>query len=164
MRKSDFDALLREHAGLLTRIASSYEADPSLRDDLLQDVALALWRAMPTWRGEATIKTFVARIAHNRGVDHVIRRKRLPPVSAVSETFPDLASGPEVHAQAHQDRARLWQAVQGLPISLQQVVTLALEGFKQQEIGDTLGITASNVAVRLNRARKALKTALGESE
>lgn len=164
MRKSDFDALLREHAGLLTRIASSYEADPSLRDDLLQDVALALWRAVPAWRGEAAIKTFVARIAHNRGVDHVIRRRRLPPVCAVSEALPDLASGPEVHAQTHQDRARLWQAVQGLPISLQQVVTLALEGFKQQEIGDTLGITASNVAVRLNRARKALKTALGESE
>jgi RNA polymerase sigma-70 factor (ECF subfamily) len=164
VHKHDFDELLHEHAGLLTRIASSYEADPSLRDDLLQDVALALWRALPAWRGEASLKTFVARIAHNRGVNHVVRRKRLPPVCVVSEALPDGASGPETRAQAHQERARLLRAVQALPTSLQQVVTLALEGFKQAEIAQTLGITDNNVAVRLNRARKALKTALGESE
>lgn len=156
--------LLHEHAALLTRIASNYEADPSLRDDLLQDIALAVWRAMPAWRGEASIRTFVARVAHNRGVNHVIRHKRRSSTHAINEELPDHAPGPDIHAQLDQKRLRLLQAVRALPLSLQQAVTLALEGFSQREIGDALGITANNVAVRLNRARKVLKTLLGESE
>ena len=74
-----FDDVLRQHAGLLSRIAASYEADPALRDDLLQDMALALWRALPNWRGEAPLRAFVARVAHNRGATHVVGQMRSPP-------------------------------------------------------------------------------------
>ena len=48
------------------------------------------------------------------------------------------------------------------PLSLRQAVTLALEGFSHAEIADALGITANSVGVRLNRAKAALKSALGE--
>ncbi len=46
-----FTEVLQDHAGLISRIAASYEADPALRDDLAQEIALALWRALPSWRG-----------------------------------------------------------------------------------------------------------------
>jgi RNA polymerase sigma-70 factor (ECF subfamily) len=163
MHEEAFAALLHEHAGLLSRIAASYEADPSLRDDLLQDIALALWRALPAWRGEASLKTFVARVAHNRGASHVIGQTRRRPTQALGEDLADPMHGPEAHAQAEQKRRRLQDAVRTLPLTLRQAVTLALEGFSQQDIAVALGISANNVAVRLNRARKALKSALGES-
>lgn len=163
MREGEFAALLHEHAGLLSRIAASYEADPALRDDLLQDMALALWKALPAWRGEASMKTFAARVAHNRGASHVIGRTRRPAAQALDENLADHAHGPERHAQLEQQRLRLQSAVRTLPLSLRQAVTLALEGFSHEEIAMALGIGANNVAVRLNRARKALKDALGES-
>ncbi|MBD8872641.1 sigma-70 family RNA polymerase sigma factor [Rhodanobacter sp. DHB23] len=163
MREGEFAALLHGHAGLLSRIAASYEADPSLRDDLLQDIALALWKALPAWRGEAALKTFVARVAHNRGASHVIGRTRRPAAQGLDDDLADPAHGPESHAQLEQKRLRLQDAVRALPLTLRQAVTLALEGFSQQEIALALGISANNVAVRLNRARKALKDALGES-
>ena len=162
MREGEFAALLHGHAGLLSRIAASYEADPSLRDDLLQDIALALWKALPAWRGEAALKTFVARVAHNRGASHVIGRTRRPSAHGLDEDLADPAHGPESHVQLEQKRLRLQDAVRALPLTLRQAVTLALEGFSQQEIAAALGISANNVAVRLNRARKALKQALGE--
>jgi len=162
MRQGAFDTLLRDHAGLLSRIAASYETDPSLRDDLLQDMALALWKALPAWRGEASMKTFVARVAHNRGASHVIGRTRHPASYGLDENLADPACSPESHAQLEQKRLQLHDAVRALPLTLRQAVTLALEGFSQQEIADALGISANNVAVRLNRARKALTTALGE--
>lgn len=162
MREGEFATLLHQHAGLLSRIAASYEADPSLRDDLLQDLALALWKAMPTWRGEASLKTFVARVAHNRGASHVIGRTRHPRTRELDDDLADPTRGPESHVQLEQKRLRLQNAVRALPLNLRQTVTLALEGFSQQEIAEALGISANNVAVRLNRARKALKTALGE--
>lgn len=155
--------LLDEYSGLLSRIAASYEADPSLRDDLLQDMALALWRAAPTWRGEASMRTFVARVAHNRGASHVVGRKRHPGTDTLTAELPDHGNGPETYAQLQQKSAHLQNAVRALPLNLRQTVTLAFEGFSHQEIADTLGTSANNIAVRLNRARKALKTVLGET-
>lgn len=161
--KAGFATLLAEHAGLLSRIASSYEADPALRDDLLQDIAMALWRALPDWRGESSVKTFMARIAHNRSVTHATGGARRLPTAELDENIADAASpGPEEHARRDQDRLRLQMAVRGLPLSLRQAVSLALEGFSHQEIADALDIAVNSVGVRLHRARAALKSALGD--
>lgn len=160
----DVDELLREHAGLLSRIAASYEADPALRVDLLQNMALALWRSLPNWRGEAPLRAFVARVAHNRGATHVLQQMRRPATSELSEAWVEPRHGPEGQAELEQQRARLEQAVRRLPLSLRQAVTLALEGFSHAEIAQTLGVTANSVGVRLNRAKAALKSALGEGQ
>jgi RNA polymerase sigma-70 factor (ECF subfamily) len=94
MREEEFTTVLREHAGLLSRVAASYEADPALRDDLLQDMALALWRGLPTWRGDAPLKAFIARIAHNRGATHGVGQLRRSPSLVLSEQLEDLKHGP----------------------------------------------------------------------
>lgn len=157
-----FACVLREYGGLISRVAASYEADPALREDLLQDIALALWRALPAWQGNASIKTFVARIAHNRGASHVADQTRRKPPIDLSEDLPDPARRPDAHAELQQDLARLQRAVRSLPLNLRQTMTLAFEGFSHQEIGETLGINTNNVDVRLHRARKALTRLLGE--
>lgn len=148
---------------MLSRIAASYEANAALRDDLLQDTALTLWKALPSWRGDATIKTFVARIAHNRGATHAAGQSRRPRETALDENLTDACMAPERHAQLDQQRLRLQRAVRELPLGLRQAVTLALEGFSHREIADSLGITENNVGVRLNRARTALHATLGET-
>lgn len=162
MRQDGFDALLREHAGLLSRIAASYEADPALRDDLLQDMSLALWRALPAWRGEAPLRAFVARVAHNRGATHVLGQMRRPAGGELDDQVPEPRDGPEGHAENEQRRMRLQAAVRVLPLALRQAVTLAFEGFSHAEIADTLGVTVGSVSVRLHRAKAALKALLGE--
>ena len=161
MRQEEFATLLHEHAGLLSRIAGSYEAEAARRDDLLQDIALALWRALPSWRGDAPLKAFIAKVAHNRGATHVVSQMRHAPTVALSEQLVDLEHGPDDYTQLEQRRLRLQDAVRGLPLAMRQVVTLALEGFSHAEIAAALDISDNNVAVRLNRARKALCTALG---
>lgn len=45
------------------------------QEDLTQDIALALWNALPSFHGECSERTFVYRIAHNRGVNHLVRRR-----------------------------------------------------------------------------------------
>src|SRR3546814_19424760 len=73
----DIDDVLRQHGPMLSRIAASYEFESARREDLLQEISLALWRALPRWRGEASLRTFAARIAHNRAVDPLARHCRL---------------------------------------------------------------------------------------
>jgi RNA polymerase sigma factor (sigma-70 family) len=136
-----------------------YEADPARREELWQEVLLAIWRALPGFRGHSSVRTFVARIAHNRCVSHVARETRaLPRVSQPAQEAPaDTALQPHHLLQAEQTFTRLLEQVAAMPLGPRQVISLALEGFETAEIAEALGITTNNVAVRLNRARAALK-------
>lgn len=149
---------MREHGGMVRRLAASYEASPSLRDDLVQDIWLALWRALEGYRGESGLKTYVARIAHNVAVSHVRRdvsRRRAAAVE-LSPALVDVEQDPERDAGRALERERLLNAVRDLPLSLRQPVSLQLEGLDNAEIAEALGLSKGNVAVRLTRARTAL--------
>jgi RNA polymerase sigma factor (sigma-70 family) len=78
----DFDRLLAENGPALARLAASYTRTAADRDDLLQEIAIALWRAWPKFRGECSTRTFLFRVAHNRAISHVYRRRRPPTVDS----------------------------------------------------------------------------------
>jgi RNA polymerase sigma factor (sigma-70 family) len=75
----------------------------------------------------------------------------------------DPAESPESHTARQQQRERLDAAIRRLPIVHRQVLTMALEDLSHAEIGSVLGIRENAVAVRLTRARQALRDALGVS-
>lgn len=158
----DVEAVLREHGPMLARIAGSYESEPARRDDLLQEISVAVWRALPGWRGDASLRTFAARVAHNRAIDHLVREKRARGEELHDDQHVDATTGPFGHAEAHQRRRDLLAAVRRLPLGQRQVVVLALEGFSQREIGDTLDLEENTVTQRLGRARRQLQAWLGE--
>jgi len=154
--------LLQEHDRALRRLAAGYEHDLAKQQDLVQDVWLAVWQALPRFRGECSERTFVFRIAHNRAVSHIdyTQRRRAEPLE---DDAPIAAPGPDPeHSLSQQQRhERLRAAVQDLPLGLRQVVVLTLEGLSNAEVAEVIGITENNVAVRLTRARAALARALG---
>ena len=156
-RDREFEALLAEHGPMLRRIAGSYEADPERRRELEQDILLAVWRALPRFRGEAPIKAFLARVAHNRAVTHVSREAVQPRRAPLDEAMPSGDPTPHDEVEAEDLRARLTEAVRALPLSLRQPAVLTLEGFSPAEIGPMLGLNANAVSIRLTRARAALK-------
>ena len=155
-----YERLLSEHGPALRRVAGSYEADRHRREDLFQDICLAIWQALPSFRGEASERTFIFRIGHNRGLSHSWRRRPAAADLEEAETVVDPLPGPEAEAGASERRRRLRSAVRGLPLAARQVVSLSLEGLSQREIGEVLGISENNVAVRLHRARAALRRSL----
>lgn len=150
--------LLVEHGPGIGRVVSGYVRNAAEHQDLMQELALALWRALPGFRGECSERTFVFRIVHNLGVNHITRRKPTEPPTEV----PDPSPSPEGRAHQTQQRLRLMGAVKSLPLPQRQVIMLALEDCSHAEIAEVLGITVNNVGVRLNRAREALRQLLGE--
>jgi RNA polymerase sigma-70 factor (ECF subfamily) len=154
--------LLQEHDRSLRRLAASYERDASRQEDLLQDIWLAVWRALPRFRDECSERTFVWRIAHNRAVSHIDHWQRrrtdlLEDDAPIEAPEPD----PEHSLSQQQRQERLRRAVQELPLSMRQVVILTLEGLNHAEVAEILGITDNNVAVRLSRARAELARTMG---
>ncbi|MFT3764052.1 MAG: sigma-70 family RNA polymerase sigma factor [Minicystis sp.] len=163
-REERFAAIMRDHGPALGRVVASY-ARPADQDDLAQDVAFAVWQALPRFRGECSERTFAFRIAHNRGLTYLARRRVAraadgAPGGADDDAPPEIADrapGPEAQAADREDVQRLFAAIRALPVTLRQVLTLALEDMPHAEIAACLGISVENVAVRLSRARAALR-------
>ena len=160
--EAQYEALLREYGPGLFRLAASYESLAHAREDLLQDIRLALWSALPHFRGECSLRTFVYRIAHNRGLSHAYRRRRNTPYSDELEKVMDPNLNPESSAIQNALQVKLARAIRSLPILYRQVITMTLESLPHAEIASVLGISEGNVAVRLSRARTLLREKLGE--
>lgn len=144
----------------IARLAASYEADPMLQEDLTQDILLAIHRALPSLREIDRLGPFVFRIAHNRGVEHVMREVRIKRQRSVEiDPEPGIACL-EQHIMAEDSSERVRRAIRRLALPYRQVITLLLEDLSYAEIGETLGISASNVGVRVNRAKAQLKAML----
>ena len=163
--EAQFDRILSEHGAAISRLAFGYETVASVREELVQDIALAIWQALAQFRGECSERTFVYRIAHNRGLSHVWKRRpAAQPLEEIEESDQpiDPRPHPEEQASRTDQRARLMSAIQSLPVAHRQMIVLMLEGLSHAQMAEVLGIRENNVAVRLNRARNMLKDALGE--
>ena len=155
-----FREMIVRYGPALARLARSYSVDTSDRDDLFQEIAMAIWRALPGFRGESSERTFIFRIAQNRAISHLAQRRLPAGTSEDALELPDPRSNPEKDLSKEQQTARLLAAIQRLPVIYRQVITLTLEDVSYAEIAEILGISESNVGVRLNRARQMLRDIL----
>ena len=155
-----FEQIVGEYGPLISRIASSYEADPALREDLVQQILLAVWQALPSYRADASLKTFIARIAQNRSISFVAKQVRQGPVAETPETLESETPDPEQEAIVASERKMLLEATRRLPLPQREVIILVLEGFNYAEIADMLGIAPNALALRLSRAKATLKKML----
>jgi RNA polymerase sigma-70 factor (ECF subfamily) len=158
--------ILRENAGSLERLLASYARSEADRADLRQDVALALWSALPGFRGDCSERTFLLRVAHNRALTFIAKR------GAPTEEIEDHADrvvatsgkNPAIAYERKERESRLLAAVRALPVLHRQVMTLMLEGLSHREIAAVLGTTENNVGVRANRARAAVRVLLEDQD
>lgn len=149
------------HGPALWRVIASYAPTGAERDDLAQEVMLAIWKALPRFRGESSPRTFLLRIAHNRCLSHAWQRARRPASGDAGLLhLPDPRPALDEMLVRQQRAERFLAHVRTLPLGQRQVLTLALEGLSHAEIAEVVGITPQNVAVRLGRARDALRRSM----
>jgi RNA polymerase sigma-70 factor (ECF subfamily) len=146
------------------RLAASHEADRELAKDLTQDILVAVWRAWPSFRGQCSEQTYVARIAHHRIVSHIARFAARPSYTDLHEDLQCKAPTPEeVSIQADSKQA-LVRAIRKLPLAYREVAVLLLEGLTVTEVADTLGLTQNAISIRSVRAKQMLREMLKESQ
>lgn len=151
-----FLRLMRQFEAALWRLVQVYAARPADRDDLFQEIALALWRALPRFRGESSERTWLYRIAHNVALSNQVRRNRHDKRSSPDELAADWPSArphPEQQALDHERRELLVALIGALPPVDCQVLLLHLEGLTDAEVGEISGLSPGAVATRLSRAR-----------
>ena len=157
-----FTQWMTEHEKLLRHIITGFEAKVAIQDELFQEIALNIWRALPKFRQDSAVKTFVARIAHNVLATHVAKAVKTIKVDqdlsniSVEVEKDECQPTPYQSLNQSQRQQKLAEAIRQLKLEQQQVIILALEGMSYQEMAEVLAITTNLVGVRLQRAKQAL--------
>ncbi len=144
----------------IARALLSYERDPHRRQDLTQEIFLAMLDSVERIEAAANPRAYLFRIAHNVAVDHIARETRHRWVE-LDAGIEDPLVDPQHHAHNANQHARLLTAVRRLGLPYRQVLVLMLEGFEHADIAGILGITPGTVRSRLLRAKERLKELLG---
>ena len=156
------EQIIADYGSGLARVAASYEVDRMLREDLVQEILIAIHRALPSLANPDSLAPFIFRIAHNRGVTHVARQVGAKRAERQVQIENAPLETPEERLLADERANRVTVAVRRLPLPYRQVMTLLLEELSYAEIAEALDISLSNVGVRVNRAKAQLKAMLDD--
>ena len=158
-----FKRWLEQHSGLVFKVARTFAASDADRDDLVQEILLQLWRSLPRFEGKAKESTWIYRVALNtalawRRTEHKRRAAQIP-VPAIEE-LPE----PDDPIARERDElvANLYAAIRRLPKVDAALVLLYLDDVSYREMAEVLGISETNVGVKLNRVRKTLAELMKE--
>jgi RNA polymerase sigma-70 factor (ECF subfamily) len=152
-----------EYSDALARLARGYEADRDQRQDLLQEIHLAVWRSMILFDGRCSERTWVYRVAHNAATTYVARQRRGN--SRNLATLEDLTTSsdgnsPEDTASEQQAIARLTEIVQSLNPLDKQVMLLYLEDLDAAGIGEITGLSTGAVSTKVHRIKTIIRKRL----
>jgi RNA polymerase sigma-70 factor (ECF subfamily) len=163
-----FEQIVRHYSGMVFALAARL-VGPWEAEEVVQETFLRAWRGLETFRGDASLKTWLYTIALNRAKARLGTLARMRKVFASprasseddqpwpGEEAPDLSASPEDQAVALEQRARLRKAIRNLPEEFRHAVVLRdLEGLSYDDIARVLSVPIGTVRSRIARGRAAL--------
>ena len=158
---------LGEHGSSVVKVARAYTLTSDECQDLAQEILLQAWRSLPKFEGKASAATWFYRVALHTAMNwqrkDKPRRSKQQPLLEVQAVVTESCDSVE-QAQQRETVEQLYQAIRQLRETDAALVLLYLDELSYQEMAEVLGISESNIGVKLNRAKKALSELMkGES-
>lgn len=167
------DELVRTNIGWMLALAERLLRDRALAEDVVQESFVRAFEGLAGFEGRSSIESWLHRITVNSALSKLRQLKRLAEQS-IDEHLPEfdrfdcrvetpwtrLASVEEI-IESDDKRRRVYESIGQLPDAYRVVLQLRdIEEYDTREVATLLGISESNVKVRLHRARAALKKLL----
>lgn len=164
-----FESLVRHFEGMVYSFALQSLRRREDAEDATQEVFLKLWRSLSTWRDEASVKTYIMRIARNTVIDMIRRRNSHPTDSLTVEdddneerqldiADTDTTSNPAADYARREQIEAVRRAIDELPPDHREIIILRdINGLSYAEIAEATGLDPGTVKSRLSRAREKLK-------
>jgi RNA polymerase sigma-70 factor (ECF subfamily) len=161
-----FKTWVTEHGGIVVKVARAYTRTSEDCQDLAQEILLQVWRSLPQYQGRASASTWIYRVALNTAIGwrrkELRRRANHQPIFDVEE-LPGTGADRGASDWSREIVDRLYAAIHELPKTDAALILLYLDDLSYREMAEVLGISESNVGVKLNRAKKALGELMKES-
>lgn len=158
-----FAEWLREHSAIVHHVVNSFAAGDD-RNDLLQEVLLAVWRAIPAFRGQAKPTTYLYRVSHNAALLWIRTEKNYRRRVERFGAFGPSERAGELDSLTDERLGRIYSAIRLLKPLDRSLMLMSLDGLSYREMAEVLGLSESNVGVKINRIKTQLTRTLKGNE
>ena len=149
---------LQQHKAILYKVANAYCSRREDRGDLIQEIVVELWQSWPRFDPAAKFSAWMQRIAVNVAISFYRgESRRIRDALPLEEFGMDLAAADRVLDAEGDDLRALHQLIARLDEVNRALILLYLEGYSQDEMAAMVGLSASNVATRINRIKQKLQ-------
>lgn len=158
--KREFTELIEKNQGIIFKVSGMYCENEACKEDLFQEILLQLWKSYPTYNQQAKFSTWMYRVALNTAFSQFrkIKHSRTKVIYEIPENIQD-DNGYEEKTTREKI---LHQAIGRLKMTEKSIIILYLDGYPYEEIADIIGISVSNVGVKINRIKSKLQRILKE--
>ena len=158
--ETEFVALLDEHQNIIHKICRLYTNNEVEHEDLFQEISIQLWRSYKRFEGKSKFSTWMYRVGLNTAITLYRKEKKRLNTQPLNEQFTAIAQE-EYNGQEDEQLEWLYQKIKHFSEIDKALVLLYLEDKRYDEIAETLGISAGNARVKMNRIKERLKKMLG---
>ena len=166
-----YDELVRGYHASMYQVAYRMLGDPAEASDVVQEIFLKVFRNIQGFRGDASLKTWIFRIALSEILNRLRWWKRRHRSATVSLDEPgpngngfhvrDSKPSPQQALESKEEEQAIQHALARLSSDHRSILVLRdIEGFSYNEIADITGISIGTVKSRLARARSEMKRSL----
>lgn len=143
--QDEFIEQIQKHQALLNKLVFLYADQTEDRHDLRQEILLQAWRSYPKFRGDAKFSTWLYRVGLNVSLTRLNDRKKQPSAE-LDETF----ESPPTTFESDDQLRFVLQQFNTLDRTL---LVMSMDGYTNDEIAETMGISPGNVRTKLHRLR-----------
>ncbi len=150
--------MVEKNKRIIYKVSFMYTNNQTDREDLIQEIYYQIWRSSDGYRQEAGFGTWMYRVAINTAINALRSNKKLPITEELDREIPC----PEQDRERDEQRQMLFRAIDNLNKIEKAIILLWLEEKSYDEIAVIMGLSKTNISVKLVRIRKKLEELLNE--
>jgi len=152
--ETDFIQSITQHQNIVHKVCNLYMKNEQDKKDLFQEIVLSAWKGFANFKGDAKFSTWLYRVALNTAITF-FRKEKKHLKTVYDDYYADALPDTQLHE--NEQLAAMHKAIAELSAIDKALVMLYLEDYSYNDISDIMGISANNVAVKMNRIKTKLK-------
>lgn len=153
--KEDFLEILSDYQGILHKVNLIYFRNQTDREDNFQEIVYQLWKSFPSLQNRDSIGSWIYAVSINTSISKIKKEYRIEYREKMPESIDKIDIAEELSLS--ESYRMLLQAIYNLNEIDKSIMLLYLEEKSYDEISEIIGISKSNVGVRISRAKELLK-------
>lgn len=144
-RKNEYIELVQQHAGIIYKVIGLYVDNAEDKKDLHQEILLQSWKSFQNFKGKASFSTWLYKVSLNTVLNHHKKQKNHEELQYMKE---------EVSTSEQQENHEvLYQIIKSFNQIDRMLISLHLEGYKNQEVAEITGMTSNHINVKIHRLK-----------